>query len=168
MTLDRLDEKERSLLLQIRNLVGSIEEKSREIEIRGIFDDYKQVHSQYADLAQENSEALKRGLFLQWYAFVEPPFLSGINGTNPQAERRIINIFNEKIIQNIVDFELHLMVSHYMVWEFVFDRFETGPNLVRLFTNGLDNDYIIQYMKQSNFNHRGQMGIYWQSITSSD
>ena len=72
MTIDELDEKERNLLLQINNTAGSIEEKLHQLQVKGIFDAYKQVHSDYADLAQENHEALKRGLFLQWYALVEP------------------------------------------------------------------------------------------------
>jgi hypothetical protein len=164
MTVDELDEKERDLLLQINNIAGSIEEKVRQLEDMGVFDAYKQVHSYYADLAPQNSEALKRGLFLQWYTLVEPPFLSGINDIDPQAEKRIIDSLNDQLIQNKVDSELYSMVSYYACWDFVFDRFRDCANLKRLLESRLEYNSIIQQLMQSDLTRRGQMGIYWQSV----
>lgn len=168
MTVDELDQKESELLLQINNIVGSTEEKVRQLEVKGIFDAYKQVHSYYADLAQEDYEALKRGLFLQWYALVEPSFLSGINDIDSQAEKRIIDTLNDQIGQNKVDSELYSMVSYYADWEFAFDRFGDCTNLNRLLQNKLDYNTIIQQLGQSNLTCRGQMGIYWQSVILFD
>ena len=64
MTVNELDQKESELLLQVNNTQGSIEGKTGQLKVEGVFDAYKQVHSRYANLAQEDSEALKRGLFL--------------------------------------------------------------------------------------------------------
>lgn len=164
MTLDELDKSESKLLLRVNNAQGSIEEKAQQLEAGGIFDAYKQVHSHYASLSQEDSEALKRGLFLQWYALVEPPFISGINDLDPEAEKRIIAILNDQIGQNGVDTELYSMVSYYAEWEFIFDRFIDSTNLMRMVNNRLDYDSIIQQLRQSDLNCRGQMGSYWQSI----
>ncbi|QKZ11223.1 hypothetical protein [Spirosoma sp. KUDC1026] len=166
MTLYQLGERENGLLLQINNAAGLIEEKLKKLEEEGVFEAYKQVHSQYAALAQENSEALKRGLFLQWYALVEPPFLSGINDIDPQAETRLIDTLDDKISQDEVEPELYAMVSYYADWEFVFDRFAGCDNLQRLISGRLSYNRIIHQLKQSNLTTRGQMGIYWQSIIS--
>lgn len=167
MTVDQLDKKENSLLLQINSIVGSIEERARQLKAKGIFNAYKQVHSQYADLAQENSEALKRGLFLQWYAFIEPAFLSGVCDIDPRAEQRIINILNDRIGQNKVDPELYFMTSYYTSWEFIFDRFQNCDNIIGLISSRADYNQIIEQIKGSNLDCRGQMGIYWQTIIST-
>ncbi|WP_128544511.1 hypothetical protein [Larkinella soli] len=164
MTLDELSKKERELLLQIDGTKGSIEEKADQLKAKGIFDAYKQVHDGYADLAKENNEALKRGLFLQWYALVEPSFLTGINDIDSQAEKEIIRVLDDQIGENEVDAELYSMVSYYADWENVFDRFNGYSNLTQLLKNRLDYDSIILQLKQSDLTSRGQMGIYWQSV----
>ncbi|MVM36330.1 hypothetical protein GO755_40380 [Spirosoma sp. HMF4905] len=164
MTVDELEEKENKLLLQINSTEGPMEVKVGQLEAGGVFDEYRQVHSFYADLAQKDSEALKRGLFLQWYSSVEPSFLSGIDNVDPQAEKRIIDTLNNQIGRNEVDSELYSMLSYYAGWRFVFDRFSDSTNLVKLLNNRLDYDSIIQQLKQSDLTCRGQMGIYWQSI----
>ncbi|GAB3893432.1 hypothetical protein GCM10028803_07540 [Larkinella knui] len=61
MTINELEQMEGKLLLHVNNTQGSIEEKTDQLEAGSIFDAYKQVHSHYADLAQEDSEALIRG-----------------------------------------------------------------------------------------------------------
>ncbi|AUD04973.1 hypothetical protein [Spirosoma pollinicola] len=168
MILDQLDKEENNLLSQINNIAGSIEEKVRQSEIKGIVDAYKSIHARYAELAKKNSEALKRGLFLQWYVLVEPSYLSGISDIDTRLEKVIIDALDDNIGQNKIDPELYAMVSYYSDLEFVFDRFEDCVNLQKFLESRLDYGTIIRQVEQSDLNHRGQMGIYWQSIISLD
>ncbi|TLV02869.1 hypothetical protein [Dyadobacter luticola] len=167
MSVYELGEEEDKLLLKINGMEGTIEEKSNQMTAAGILDRYSRIHNCYAALAEYDSEALKRGLFLQWYSMVEPPFLSGIH-VNPLSEKRIIDILDHRISVNEFDAELRSMVSYYSAWKFVFDRFHASRNLMRLLNSPLTHDAVMWQLRHSDFAGRGQMGEYWLSIISLD
>lgn len=168
MTIDQLNEMEDVIFQRVIGIEGTLEEKAMQVEAKGIYDDYKQIHSQYSDLANLDNEALKRALFIQWYALVEPGIYTGIGDINLRAERQVIDILNEQIGQNKIDSELYAMVSYYAGWEFVFDRFENCNSLKELLKNRLSYEVIIERIKSENLTNRGQMGYYWYSIVNSD
>ncbi|RAJ89779.1 hypothetical protein LX87_05678 [Larkinella arboricola] len=169
-TLDYLSEKENNLILIVYGIQGTIEDKQKKLQIEGVYEAYKEVHRQYANLAIESLEALKRGLFIQWHVLVGACFVSGISDIYPQAEYRIIEILDDKLSRNEVDPELYAMVSYYAneAWDFVYDRFPSFVNLKNLMSNKNTYDQIVKQIKCSNLNNRGQMGIYWNSIVNRD
>jgi hypothetical protein len=162
--LDDLDKRENELLAMVGTLEGSIEERNILLQNLGVFEAYRRIHSHYAEIAYESLEALKRGLFIQWYAMVEPSFCSGISDIEQEAGNSIISILNNQITQDGTDPELHCMVSYYAGWEGVFTRFHSNVGLSTLLSNKPNYDYILDQMKHFNLDHRGQMGLYWKSI----
>lgn len=166
MTISQLVEIENNLLQRVTESVGTIEKKVSQLSNEGIYEAYKQVHSQYANLADVNDEALKRALFIQWYVMASPGFITGIDNVDLRAERRVIDVLDKQVSQNVIDSELHAIVSYYgsEPWEYIFERFENCNNLEKLLRYRLDYDSIIDRMRQSDLYNRGQMGIYWQSI----
>ena len=133
-------------------------------ELKTVFVSYRQVHKQYSVLAKEQDEALKRGLFIQWYAITEPNYLTGIEQLDEEAEQSIIAIVEDKIQSNSLDSELRWMLNYYATWDHVFDRFNNRKGLVEFIVNrtdGLPHDLVIDKVAM---NKRGQMGIYWNSL----
>lgn len=163
MTLDQLTEEENRLMSQVCNTYGTIEEKRNKLEAQGTFSNYEKVHSHYANLAHESNEALKRGLFLQWYVLVEPSFLSGIDFIDADAQRSIFSTMGKRVRQPDIDLELHAMLSYYIEWS-VFDHIIEYNSVLRSLEQVLHYDAIIEYLQQKSFAGRGQMGKYWQSI----
>jgi hypothetical protein len=123
-----------------------------------IHSNYKNVHYQYSKMADKSMEALKRGLFIQWYALTEPNYLTGISELDNKAEKKIMTVLKNLIEQNKADNELLWMLNYYLSWDWVFDRFKE----------------IIEFKKVDEENRtlptkletqgRGQMGFYWHSI----
>src|SRR5215212_8689524 len=69
-------------------------ENTKEL-LANIFLDYKNIHQLYADLASQDIEALKRGLFIQWCVASEPNYLTGIDNVNENAADKIFQVVNE-------------------------------------------------------------------------
>ncbi|MDQ3534286.1 MAG: hypothetical protein M3421_01505 [Bacteroidota bacterium] len=69
----------------------------------------------------QDIEALKRGLFIQWYALAEPNYLTGIADVDEQAESKIIHLLSEVIINGNVDEELCWMLDYYPAWDWIFE-----------------------------------------------
>lgn len=159
MTTEQLAKAEMELCSKVLELY----EKEQSEKLESIFATYKEIHKRYSDLAKEQDEALKRGLFIQWYSITEPNFLTGINEIDEKAEENIIDIIEEKIQEKSLDNELKWMLNYYANWEFVFERFKNRQGLAELISNRKDipNNLIIDKIEM---NKRGQMGKYWNSL----
>lgn len=164
MDVHRIAKREEELLTVIKGIIGSIEEKNEALESAGVFKAYNDIHFEYAELAQENSEALKRAMFLQWYAQVEPPFVSGLAELVTGAEQKVLEILDEKILHNSLDLELVATLSYYADWEFVFEGCSKYRNLVSFLENKFSFAACMGVLKPIDFNGRGQMGEYWRSV----
>ena len=90
MTIEQLGDTENELLFRLTDINKSIQTLELDKRLESIFESYNQIHQAYAELADRNDEALKRGLFIQWYAWTEPSFNSGISELDPQSEQKII------------------------------------------------------------------------------
>lgn len=71
MTLQDLAYKEMDLYSKTINLYHQPSSADADKKLSELFVAYKKIHQSYADLAFD-MEALKRGLFIQWYALSEP------------------------------------------------------------------------------------------------
>ena len=118
MNINELTKKETELYLKVCSLNGTIEEKIEQVTKLGISNEYKIIHQKYAELSSENIEALKRGLFLNWFAVSEPTFLTGVAEFNEYAQEKIIKEINEGIKNQTIDFELNWMLNYYKNWEY--------------------------------------------------
>lgn len=164
MTTEQLANTETKLYSTVLELYQR--EQSDEINerIKAVFASYKQVHKHYSDIAKKDDEALKRGLFIQWYACTEPNYLTGIEELDEEAEKNIIDLIEMKIQNNSLDTEIKWMLNYYATWDFVFDRFKNRKGLAELIANKTDGLPFGLVIDKIAMNKRGQMGTYWNSL----
>jgi hypothetical protein len=160
--INELTRKENKLYLKVCSLNGTIEEKYKQVTNLGISNDYKIIHQKYAELSSDNIEALKRGLFISWFAVSEPSFLTGIDELDENAQEKIIKGINERIKNQTVDFELNWMLDYYKTWDYAFSKFAK----YELFYAKIMSNKEIKMPKidKQKMENRGQMGIYWNSL----
>ena len=97
MNLQYLAIKEIELYKFATSLNGAMEERTKHLEQNGVFEQYKEIHKAYAELHKRDLEALKRGLFLTWYALVEPPCFTGVRELDMEAERKIMKTLDRRL-----------------------------------------------------------------------
>lgn len=162
MIIDELTKKENELIIKIHSVNGTIEDKYLKLTELGIPNDYKAIHKKYAELSAENIEALKRGLFINWFSVTEPTFLTGIDKLDEDAEEKIVKEINERIKNKTIDFELKWMINYYKTWDYTFAKFAKYDFFyAKIMSNEEMEMPKIDIKKMEN---RGQMGIYWSSI----
>ena len=164
MTLQELADKEDALYRKVIDLYQRPQSDESDETLQDIFLEYKQIHQAYAELSSTDNEALKRGLFIQWYALAEPNYLTGIADLDENAENKIIQALNDQIEAGKVDNELTWMFNYYSGWEWIFERLTSfkgfHSNIVNEQNNRLPDKIDREEMAQ-----RGQMGKYWNSLT---
>ena len=157
MTLQELADKEDNLYSKVIELSNQPQNGTTNTKLNEIFLEYKRIHKQYADISSHNMEALKRGLFIQWYSLLEPKYLTGISELDKNAEEKIVHVMNELIEAGEVDCELVWMLNHYSNWGWALqglsDKFVSQKNYP------WPNNMTREEMKL-----RGQMGIYLNSL----
>jgi hypothetical protein len=133
MTLSDLAAEEDRLLQRIKAIHGLLEEKAARLHAEGIIDAYTAVYRAYADLITDPSqgdEALKRALFLQWIAIIEPTPFTGIGALDGQTQRHVLEAVQRRIAEGRVDDELLVMLRWYhSITEWYFDDFPNLPIL---------------------------------------
>jgi hypothetical protein len=162
MEIDDLSIEENKLnkiVIKILNEKPSVE---NDIILQEVYLKYKEIHKTYANLAKENIEALKRGLFIQWYSITEPNYLTGISEIDIESRFIILNEI-ENNIPNL-EIELEWMLNYYGIWDFTFYNIENFPNLENYIKNVTDK-YFPKTINRIEMNKRGIMGMYWNSLT---
>jgi hypothetical protein len=112
MMLTTLTNEEERLMTIVAQQAGSMEAKHQALERLGIFDTYATIHQAYADLACTANalEAVKRAIFLQWYASAEPACFTGIFNLHAQAEHHVVKCLNQHISDGTLDPESAAML----------------------------------------------------------
>jgi len=164
MTIEQLAKTETELYSNVLDLCRMEQTEEHNEKLKTVFASYRVIHKQYSVLAKEQDEALKRGLFIQWYAITEPNYLTGIEQLDAEAEKKIIDFLEDKIQSNSLDSELKWMLNYYANWDYVFDRFKNRKGLAELITNSTDGLPIGLVIDKVAMNKRGQMGMYWNSL----
>lgn len=165
MTIEQLARTEMELYSTVLDLNEMEQTDELNKRLQSVFASYKTVHQKYSVLAKQEDEALKRGLFIQWYAFTEPSYLTGIGELDENAEQIIIDIVEEKINNKSLDYELKWMLDYYANWDFVFERFKNQKGLAELIVNSPDALPKGLTINKVAMNERGQMGTYWNSLS---
>lgn len=164
MKIEDLANQELELLNQVLEFVGTMEEKNDKVVYFGIGDKYQKIHEEYSKLAKSNLEALKRGLFITWYALTEPYCYTGIVMLNIEAKNRIFKILDRRLKNNNTDYELEWMLDYYSNWDFVFEKFTEFKYLHKRLKTENKTD-LPNRIDRDEMNNRGQMGRYWNSLT---
>lgn len=127
-------------------------------ELTEIHKTYQAIHAAYT--AHDSIEALKRAVFIQWYATTEPSYLSGIGSMDRNEEIRTMKRLHDLIQFKMLDAEFTMMVDHYYrIADWYFDGFENADILKAFFRR--DQPTSAAKIKSIN---RGQMGEYWSSL----
>jgi hypothetical protein len=164
MNIDELAEKEKELYQRVCILYQQPKTVEYETSLLEIYKAYRLIHQQYAALADKDEEALKRGLFIQWYAVTEPNYLTGIEQLDQQAELAIIKALDERLEKGLVDLELQWMLDYYASWDNVFEQFKEYEALNRVINTS--RKYSLPHtIDRAAMEKRGQMGEYWNSLT---
>jgi len=164
MTLQELAYKENELYSKAIDLYHQPQSTDTGKQLKEIFIEYKNVHQLYSDLSFHDIEALKRGLFIQWYALTEPNYLTGIADLDKSAENKVIQALNEIISANKTDNELIWMLNYYSKWDWVFERHKSFKGFETNFVNE-ENSQLPDAIDREKMKLRGQMGKYWNSLT---
>jgi hypothetical protein len=183
MNIEELTFAEERLMANVDRVEGQIQEKIRSLEKQGIFRNYTQVHAIYTQLAIEgNLEALKRALFLQWYASIEPAFLTGIPDGSPLGTAKtidedtqlvILKELERRLVVGNLDDKLKWMIAYaYSLVDYYFEYyFEQHPGLfaLRQHVSKINNNVeeCIDMNATEEMKGRGQMGNYFISIINA-
>jgi hypothetical protein len=108
-SLIELSKKEYDLINKIKCIKGSLDERRKEILDLEIFNDYKEIFYAYSKMDSE--EALKRAIFIQWYAVVEPDIFTGISNLDRKTEDENLEKINNLILNNSIDIEFQFMLG---------------------------------------------------------
>ncbi|WP_131494650.1 hypothetical protein [Flavobacterium aquatile] len=162
MNIEELANKEIQLYDKVCSLNGTIEEKQNQIIALGISNEYNLIFQKYAELCVENIEALKRGLFISWFSFSEPTFLTGINELDKNAEENIVKEINVRIKNNSLDSELNWMIDYYKDWDYIFKEYYNYEHFKTKIMN--KEETKLPKIEKQKMENRGQMGIYWSSL----
>jgi hypothetical protein len=141
---------------------GLMEYKDKVLREKRVYEEYKNVHSCYSQLADKDIESLKRGLFIQWYAVIEPAYISGIFELDHTATHKIFRIVENRVLGNNLDFEFKWMLTYYFNWEYAFSEFmafRTVENWIRH-----NETEMPDKIDRNEMSKRGQMGRYWNSL----
>ena len=163
MSIDELGKKELELYNAIQQLEGTIDEKTDKVVYFGISKEYLEIHREYSRLAKGDIEALKRGLFIMWYALTEPTWLTGICELDPEAEERIAKLLDRRIAKDVLDYELDWMLEYYSDFGFAFERFNNYENFYRRTSSKTGLEFPDSINKET-MATRGQMGEYFNSV----
>lgn len=164
MTLLELADKEYELYRKVMDLYHQPQTDQTDKTLQGIFLEYRSVHHAYAELSRSDIEALKRGLFIQWYALAEPNYLTGISDLDENAENRIMQAIIDIIKAGKSDQELIWMLNYYSNWNWIFDRLTSFTGFNSQIVNE-QNNHLPAKIDRVEMAQRGQMGKYWNSLT---
>lgn len=163
MTLQELADKENILYKQAIELYRQPQSEKNDRLLQDVFLEYRKIHQEYAELSLTNMEALKRGLFIQWYALAEPNFLTGISDLEETAENKIIQTLNDLIDAGGADDELTWMLNYYARWSWIFERLTSFKGFSSAIVNEQNNQLPVRIDREA-MAQRGQMGTYWNSL----
>ncbi len=183
MTLDSLATEEERLL---SHLVRGV--SIAQLDQAGVFAAYRRVHTIYAGLLLDpinGAEALKRALFLQWYGWLEPLYITGIRDVDPDLQWQVMHRVDHTVGHGGIDLEFGCMLDWYNArtpWFFdegeglpavgnylarshsLLDEGKGFPNLQTYLHTSHPTPALAVVFTPERLMHRGHMGTYFLSI----
>ncbi len=162
MTLEELAAWEERLIAMLPDR-GYFEERIPLAEGAGLPGQWRQIFEGYAALLDDpvqGAEALRRGVFLTWYAAIEPWPLTGIRDLPPHVQSAFLERVDRQLASCQVDPELRSMLRGY------------GPGLpfdlypqfraLNQFLTGISGPYSPD-TPLGQLQNRGALGHFWLS-----
>ncbi|MFT3935930.1 MAG: hypothetical protein QM726_20035 [Chitinophagaceae bacterium] len=164
MIIEDLASEEKSLHSEMREIYLQAATQKSLTRLEEIHATYRSIHQKYAALSHQELEALKRGLFLQWYSVSEPHWLTGISDLNETAKQKIIESLVNLITNERHDSEIVWMLNYYFaINEFALSGLREAQAVNKLIVK--QHNYVFpQTINRTKMEERGQMGIYWNSL----
>jgi hypothetical protein len=168
--LRELAEREVGLMEHVDSLVGLMEDKERQLAEPGdeTYAQYAAIHEACAGLAgppDMSLEALKRAIFLGWYADAEPSCFTGIANLHEGAVSLTHDLLRVAWADGRLDEEFEAMLGWY--WSMPPCDFAGSPatdEFARYLSRLSPEAYLSQNFSQDDLMTRGQMGRYWIDI----
>lgn len=173
--IDILSDREVEIWDYAESQNGTMDFVTRKLAEEGIFDQYRNIHKSYLELyfridyEAAKLEILKRLIFLNWYAQVEPSCYTGIEDLDNATVSESYSILNQYLIDGKIDAEFKWMLSFYSSWDYTILPFsENKLEALTAFVKGVDTSILScpkNQLPKGVMDNRGQMGIYWISMS---
>lgn len=160
-TLDCLNEDEHAIFNLVQTLKGTMEDVENQLESLDTAGKYRTIYQDYNSFFKSSNdlEALKRIIFIQWFAVSEPFAFTGISELNVKLERDNITFLIDLIAKRLIDEEFKKMIAHYYsISNWYFGADFKPSELAECIPEISGNSGLL-------FIDRGQMGRYWNAIT---
>lgn len=157
--LEESAEKERQISQTVAALSGTPEERMRRLEALDTFAQYNRIYTAYAERCGESLEALKRALFLSWFAHVEHPAYTGLRAVDKSCEQKVLHKLRETLQKHKADYELKWMLSHYAAAQSYFESFGNAGDLPET----VKKHFVAlpACIDKNAMEKRGLMGVFW-------
>jgi len=169
--LSVLADQEEAILGVVGSLTGLMEKQHERLVELGVYAEYQAVFGGYLRLLSDpeaGAEALKRALFLSWYDLSEPACFTGVSELPSDGRYLVLEALNSAFARGAIDNDLPWMVPYYHhLTDFAFPNLNDHPVLARFLEDADPESYLRARLESRQFEGRGQMGRYWQSILSS-
>jgi hypothetical protein len=177
--LDEVAQREMVVLARAVATSRTMQDKERLLRADGTFAESAAIHATYVDFAaglwSPNAlEALKRAVFLGWYAAVEPSCFTGVDDLDETVLQREFDLLLATTRDGRLDGEFEAMLGWYVqVASYAFVGRAGGDGLklanaaaelirdLRLFDG---HAYKHFPFSRTDLERRGQMGHYWISL----
>lgn len=154
--LVELSNQELEIVNLIQSIKGSLEERRELLIKQNVFEKYRKIFYEYSKI--EDIEAIKRAVFIQWYATIEPDVFSGIGELDKEEEDKNLEKIYGMVFNSTLDAEFTYMLSHYyQLSEWLFNN-----DVMNIFSEKRITDVLFE--GSSKMVNRGQMGVYWNSV----
>jgi len=167
MRLDELTTLEHEWLAKQHSVQGTHSDRDASYERIGAYEAWQAIFREYVILSREGDlEALKRALFLYWYEYSEPYWLTGIANLDRSLAEELLHRVNSLAGQEQLDEELKWMLPwYYSVADYYLNSFAGLDALEE--TSKRKPDWRTLRHSPPEFENRGQMGQYWKSVWPS-
>ncbi|WP_225000218.1 hypothetical protein [Cesiribacter sp. SM1] len=174
LRLLELSEQEHEIYKKVYTNSGSIEQLNRYLQQQGIFDQYRQIHAEYVALCcfkterYVRNEALKRAIFLSWYAEVEPASFTGLADLWEDKITEAYFALNRIIEKGWMNEELAWMLTYYSSWDWVIlqyteNKIHAVTKWVRAI-NAHEATLPLGLLPKGTMDKRGLMGLYFKEL----
>jgi len=172
--IDVLSDSETEICDYAESQNGTMDFVTEKLSAEGIFEQYRVIHRSYLELYLRiddeavKLEILKRLIFLNWYAQVEPSCYTGIEDLDNTIVFKSYSILDQYLTDRKIDAEFKWMLYFYSSWDYTILPFsENKLEALTAFVKGVDtsiSSYPKNKLPKGIMNNRGQMGIYWISM----
>ncbi|EMR03825.1 hypothetical protein [Cesiribacter andamanensis] len=170
----QLHEQELAIRQYVQQLSGTAAQRNRQLQQEGIFARYRHIHASYVALGRYHrsrelrNEALKRALFLSWYAEVEPAPFTGLADLEEDRITEACYRLNTLVEKGWLAPELIWMLQHYARWEWIMLQYtenKFGPVTHWLKAQDPEHNPLPRAsLPPGSMEGRGLMGLYFQQL----